>query len=33
MGKMQANVRLPLVAMGDDTLEKLKTVLKKYELI
>ncbi len=33
MGKMQANVRLPLVGMGDDTLEKLKVVLKKYELI
>jgi len=33
MGKMQANVRLPLVGMGDDTIEKLKVVLKKYELI
>jgi 4-hydroxy-tetrahydrodipicolinate synthase len=33
MGKLQANVRLPLVAMGDDTLEKLKAVLKKYSLI
>jgi 4-hydroxy-tetrahydrodipicolinate synthase len=33
MGKMQANVRLPLVGMGDDTLEKLKTVLKKYQVI
>jgi len=33
MGKMRANVRLPLVNMGDDTLEKLKVVLKKYELI
>ena len=33
MGKMQANVRLPLVGMGDDTLEKLKVVLRKYELI
>jgi 4-hydroxy-tetrahydrodipicolinate synthase len=33
MGKMQANVRLPLVGMGDDTLEKLKVVLKKYQLI
>ena len=33
MGKMQAKVRLPLVGMGDDTLEKLKVVLRKYELI
>ena len=33
MGKLQANVRLPLVDMGDDTLEKLKTVLKKYQVI
>ncbi|MDH3998291.1 MAG: 4-hydroxy-tetrahydrodipicolinate synthase [Desulfuromonadales bacterium] len=33
MGKMQANVRLPLVGMGEDTLEKLQTVLRKYELI
>ncbi len=33
MGKMQANVRLPLVGMGVDTLEKLKVVLKKYDLI
>jgi len=33
MGKMQANVRLPLVGMADDTLEKLKVVLRKYELI
>jgi 4-hydroxy-tetrahydrodipicolinate synthase len=33
MGKMQANVRLPLVDMGSDTLEKLKTVLKKYQVI
>ena len=33
MGKMQANVRLPLVDMGDDTLEKLKVVLKKYNVI
>ena len=33
MGKMQANVRLPLVGMGVDTLEKLKVVLKKYHLI
>jgi len=33
MGKIQANVRLPLVAMGDDTLEKLKVILRKYALI
>jgi 4-hydroxy-tetrahydrodipicolinate synthase len=33
MEKMQANVRLPLVGMGDDTLEKLKVVLKKYKVI
>ena len=33
MGKIQANVRLPLVAMGNDTLEKLKGILKKYALI
>ena len=33
MGKLQANVRLPLVDMGDETLEKLKTVLKKYKVI
>ena len=33
MGKMQANVRLPLVDMGDDTLEKLKVVLNKYNVI
>jgi len=33
MGKMQANVRLPLVGMSDDTLDKLKVVLKKYELV
>jgi 4-hydroxy-tetrahydrodipicolinate synthase len=33
MGKIQANVRLPLVGMGDATLEKLKAVLKKYQLI
>ena len=33
MGKMQAKVRLPLVGMADDTLEKLKVVLRKYELI
>ena len=33
MGKLEANVRLPLVGMGDATLEKLKTVLKKYQVI
>ncbi len=33
MGMLQANVRLPLVDMSDDTLEKLKTVLKKYNVI
>lgn len=33
MGKIEANVRLPLVGMGDATLEKLKSVLQKYELI
>ncbi len=33
MGKMQANVRLPLVDMSDETLETLKAVLKKYKLI
>ncbi len=33
MGKLEANVRLPLVGMGDDTLEKLKTVLQKYKVI
>ena len=33
MGKIQAYVRLPLVAMGDDTLEQLKVILKKYALI
>lgn len=33
MGKLQANVRLPLVDMDDDTLEKLKAVLKKYKVI
>jgi 4-hydroxy-tetrahydrodipicolinate synthase len=33
MGKLQANVRLPLVDMDDETLEKLKTVLKKYAII
>jgi 4-hydroxy-tetrahydrodipicolinate synthase len=33
MGKLEANVRLPLVGMGDETLEKLKTVLKRYNII
>jgi 4-hydroxy-tetrahydrodipicolinate synthase len=33
MGKMRADVRLPLVAMGDSTLAALKTVLTDYELI
>jgi len=33
MGKLQANVRLPLVDMGDETLAKLKAVLKKYKVI
>jgi 4-hydroxy-tetrahydrodipicolinate synthase len=33
MGKMQANVRLPLVDMDDDKLEKLKAVLTKYKVI
>ena len=33
MGKLQANVRLPLVDMSDETLEKLKTVLERYKLI
>jgi 4-hydroxy-tetrahydrodipicolinate synthase len=33
LGKLDPNVRLPLVDMGADTLEKLKVVLKKYELI
>lgn len=33
IGKIQANVRLPLVDMSDETLEKLKTVLKKYKII
>ena len=33
MGKLQANVRLPLVDMDDATLEKLKVVLKKYKVI
>jgi 4-hydroxy-tetrahydrodipicolinate synthase len=33
MGKIEANVRLPLVGMGEATLEKLKSVLNKYRLI
>ncbi len=33
MGKLQANVRLPLVDMDDATLEKLTSVLKKYDVI
>jgi len=33
MGKCQAGVRLPLVAMGEATLEKLQGVLRKHELI
>jgi 4-hydroxy-tetrahydrodipicolinate synthase len=33
MGMIKANVRLPLVDMGDATLEKLKSVLKKYAII
>lgn len=33
MGKMQSQVRLPLVAMREHTLEQLKAVLKKYRLI
>ena len=33
MGKCRADVRLPLIAMGDTTLEKLQSVLKKHELI
>ncbi|NOQ51661.1 MAG: 4-hydroxy-tetrahydrodipicolinate synthase [Desulfuromonadaceae bacterium] len=33
MGKCQADVRLPLVAMQAATLEKLQTVLRKHELI
>lgn len=33
MGKLQANVRLPLVDMSEATLEKLKTVLRNYRLI
>jgi 4-hydroxy-tetrahydrodipicolinate synthase len=33
MGKMRADVRLPLVAMSDNTLTTLKTVLKDYALV
>jgi 4-hydroxy-tetrahydrodipicolinate synthase len=33
MGKCQANVRLPLVAMGEATLETLQVVLQKHGLI
>jgi 4-hydroxy-tetrahydrodipicolinate synthase len=33
MGKIEAHVRLPLVDMQDATLEKLKGVLKKHQLI
>ena len=33
MGKCRADVRLPLVDMGQETLEKLQVVLKKYKLI
>lgn len=33
MGKMRADVRLPLVAMSDNTLSTLKTVLKDYALV
>ena len=33
MGKIGANVRLPLVEMQSDTLAKLETVLKKYQVI
>jgi len=33
MGKIGADVRLPLVDMGDDTLVKLKTILEKYQVI
>ncbi len=33
MGKIKANVRLPLVDMGDDTLAKLKGILQKYQVI
>lgn len=33
MGKIEANVRLPLVDMQDDTLEKLKAILQNYKVI
>ena len=33
MGKCQADVRLPLVAMNGATLDKLQSVLRKHELI
>jgi 4-hydroxy-tetrahydrodipicolinate synthase len=33
MGKIEANVRLPLVKMGEDTLAKLKTVLSRHKVI
>ena len=33
LGKSDPRVRLPLVDMSAETLEKLKTVLKKYSLI
>lgn len=33
MGKCGSKVRLPLVDMGPDTLEKLQVVLKKYDVI
>lgn len=33
MGKVEPHFRLPLVGMGDDTLAKLKTILKKYQVI
>ena len=33
MGKCQADVRLPLVAMSEATLEKLQSVLRKHDLI
>jgi len=33
LGKLEPHVRLPLVAMGDGTLAKLKDVLKRYAVI
>jgi 4-hydroxy-tetrahydrodipicolinate synthase len=33
MGKIEGSVRLPLVNMADATLEKLKSILKKYQVI